>query len=313
MAMSLGEVALQIQAAYYLGLAYHLLGDYRQAVELLRRNITSLKGELVRERFGLPYLPSVFSRTWLVWCLAELGAFDEGMVISQEAIQIAEAIEQPWDLLAAYRGVGLLSLGKGKIQEAIAFFERCLGLCQAWDISGWFSIIASQLGYTYALSGRMNEALPLLEQAIGQAPSKRSVYHSRLLGYLSEAYLLDGRPDDALPLAVSALEISISRHERGFQAYALRLVSEIEAQHNPPHLDEAAAHYHQALALAEELGMRPLLAHCHLGFGTLYATSGQREQARAELSSAIVLYRAIGMNFWLPQAEAALAQVEERA
>jgi tetratricopeptide (TPR) repeat protein len=113
MAMSVGDVALQIQAAYNLGLAYHLLGDYRQAVELLSRNVASLEGTLVRERFGLPYLPSVFSRTWLVWCLAELGAFDEGRVIGQEAIQIAETIEQPWDLLAAYRGIGLLSLSQG--------------------------------------------------------------------------------------------------------------------------------------------------------------------------------------------------------
>jgi tetratricopeptide (TPR) repeat protein len=230
MAVSLGDVALQIQAAYYLGLAYHLLGDYRQAVELLGKNVAALEGELARERFGLPYLPSVFSRTWLVWCLAELGAFDAGLAIGQEAIQIAEANEQPWDLLAAYRGVGLLFLGKGDIQAAIPCFERCLGLCQTWDISGWFAIIAAQLGYTCALSGRMSEALPLLEQAIGQVPSKRSVYHSRLLGYLSEAYLLDGRPDDALPLAVSALEISSSRKERGFQAYALRLIGEIAAR-----------------------------------------------------------------------------------
>jgi predicted ATPase len=63
MAMSLGDLALQIQAAYYLGLAYHLLGHYRQAVELLRRSVASLDGGLVHERFGLPYLPSVFSRT----------------------------------------------------------------------------------------------------------------------------------------------------------------------------------------------------------------------------------------------------------
>ena len=58
--------------------------------------------------------------------------------------------------------------------------------------------------------------------------------------------------------------------------------------------------------------MRPLLAHCHLGLGTLYARTGQREQARAELSTAIEMYRAMEMTFWLPQAEAALAQVEER-
>jgi class 3 adenylate cyclase/tetratricopeptide (TPR) repeat protein len=312
MATSLGDVALQTQAAYYLGLAYHLLGHYRQAVELLGRNVASLEGGLVRERFGLPYLPSVFSRTWLVWCLAELGAFDEGRAIGQEAIRIAEAIEQPWDLLAAYRGVGLLSLGKGEIQAAISSFERCLGLCQVWDISGWFAIMASQLGYAYALSGRMSEALPLLEQAIGQVPSRRSVYHSRLLGYLSEAYLLDGRPDDALPLAVSALEISISRKERGFQAYALRLVGEIAAQHDRPDAKEAETRYRQALALAEELGMRPLQAHCHHGLGTLYATTGQQEQARAECSIAIELYKAMEMTFWLPQAEAALARVEGR-
>jgi hypothetical protein len=81
-------------------------------------------------------------------------------------------------------------------------------------------------------------------------------------------------------------------------------------RHDPPDVDQAATHYHQALALAEELGMRPLQAHCHLGLGTLYATTGQREQARGELSAAIELYRAMEMTFWLPQAEGLLAQVE---
>jgi hypothetical protein len=56
--------------------------------------------------------------------------------------------------------------------------------------------------------------------------------------------------------------------------------------------------------------MRPLQAHCHLGLGTLSATTGRREQARAALSAAITLYGAMGMTFWLPQAKAALAQVE---
>jgi hypothetical protein len=64
--------------------------------------------------------------------------------------------------------------------------------------------------------------------------------------------------------------------------------------------------------LADEIGMRPLQAHCHLGLGTLYARTGQRQQAHAELSTAIELYRAMDMTFWLPQAEAALARVEGR-
>jgi len=58
--------------------------------------------------------------------------------------------------------------------------------------------------------------------------------------------------------------------------------------------------------------MRPLQAHCHHGLGTLYAKTGQQEQARPELSTAIGLYRAMQMTFWLPQVEAARAQVEKR-
>jgi len=64
--------------------------------------------------------------------------------------------------------------------------------------------------------------------------------------------------------------------------------------------------------LADELGMRPLQAHCHRGLGTLYATIGQREQARAELSTAIEMYQSMEMTFWLPQAETTLAQMTER-
>ena len=80
--------------------------------------------------------------------------------------------------------------------------------------------------------------------------------------------------------------------------------------HQPPESEPVAVHYRQALALAEALGMRPLQAHCHRGLGTLYATTGQREQARAALSTAIEMYRAMEMTFWLPETEAALAQVD---
>jgi tetratricopeptide (TPR) repeat protein len=93
------------------------------------------------------------------------------------------------------------------------------------------------------------------------------------------------------------------------EAYALWLLGEIAAHRTPPDIDQAAAHYHQALALAEELGMRPLQAHCHRGLGRLYAATGQWELARAELSTAIEMYKAMEMTFWLPETEAALVQM----
>jgi hypothetical protein len=56
--------------------------------------------------------------------------------------------------------------------------------------------------------------------------------------------------------------------------------------------------------------MRPLQAHCHRGLGLLYAKTGRRDEARADLSTVIDLYRAMAMTFWLPQAEVALAEAK---
>ena len=129
---------------------------------------------------------------------------------------------------------------------------------------------------------------------------------------LREEHLLAGRLKEAHAAAERALAPAHEHQERGHQAYALRLLGDIAAHREPPQTEPGEAHYRQALALADELGMRPVQAHCHRGLGTLYGRTGQRQQARDELSTAIAQYRAMDMTFWIPQAEVALAQVEER-
>ena len=94
------------------------------------------------------------------------------------------------------------------------------------------------------------------------------------------------------------------------KTYALHLLGEIAMHRDPPETDQAQTHYQRALTLAEELGMRPLQAHCHRGLGTLYRQTGQIEQARDELSKAIEMYREMEMSFWVPETGAALAAVE---
>jgi hypothetical protein len=85
----------------------------------------------------------------------------------------------------------------------------------------------------------------------------------------------------------------------------------VQAHATPPKVAQAEAHYQQALVLAEELGMLPLQAHCHHGLGTLYAQAGQRAQACTALATAIDLYGAMEMTFWLPQAEVMLARLKD--
>ena len=98
--------------------------------------------------------------------------------------------------------------------------------------------------------------------------------------------------------------------ERGDEAWALHQLGVVHAHADPPDAEQAEAHYQEALTLADELGMRPLQAHCHRGLGLLYAATGQREQACTALSTAIEMYTSMDMTFWLPQTEAARAQVE---
>jgi len=163
----------------------------------------------------------------------------------------------------------------------------------------------------YVLAGRAAEAYPLLDQTLERvATGSRFLNQALVLTELSQALLLVGRVDEARALAGRLLDISHTDTGRGYQAHAYRFLGEVATSREPPDVDQAATHYRQALALAEELGMRPLVAHCHRDLGTLYAATGQREQARAALSTAMEMSRAMDMTFWLPQTEAGLEQVE---
>jgi class 3 adenylate cyclase/tetratricopeptide (TPR) repeat protein len=309
-ATTLGDFPLQVMANIFLGTAYHALGGYRRAVDCFRRNVASLAGDLIRERFGMTGLPAVMSRTWLVWCLADLGAFDEGATRGEEAVRLAEAVDHPFSLTQAFFALGELYLRKGDLHQAIPVLERSLELCQIANILTWFPTVAATLGYAYTLAGRIAEALPLLQQAAAQDTSRGiSAGHARWVAYLSEAYRLTGHMDEATDLARSALAFAHDLKAQGNEAYALRLLGEIHAHQDPLAVEVAEAAYRDALALAEALGMRPLLAHCHLGLGTLYTEVGRRGQARAALSNAIELFHAMEMTFWLPRAEALRAQL----
>jgi tetratricopeptide (TPR) repeat protein len=154
------------------------------------------------------------------------------------------------------------------------------------------------------------EGRTLLEEALsGSTRTGGLAGYAYRVACLSEVCRLAGRGEEAMQHAHQALGLARQHKERGNEALALHQLGVVQAHADPPDITQAAAYYQQALALAEEFGMRPLQAHCHLGLGTLYAKTGQQEQARAALSTAIVLYRAMEMMFWLPQAEVALAQV----
>jgi class 3 adenylate cyclase/tetratricopeptide (TPR) repeat protein len=313
LATASGDLVLEALARQYLSRAYQDQGAYRQAIACLGQAVAFFTGMRRHERFGQVSLPAVQSRVEIALCHAELGRFAEGRAFGEEGLRIAEEIKHPASLMWGYWGIGLLSLYHGDLPKALPLLERAIGSCQEAEPPVIFPLVAAALGAAYTMGGCVADAVPLLTQAMEQATAMEIVAHQALCRLpLGEAQVLAGRLEEAHALVEGALAHAREHQERGHQAYALRLLGAIAAWREPPESALAEAHYQQARALAEELGMRPLMAHCHLGLGTLYAKMRQREQAHAELSTAIEFYRAMDMTFWLPQAEAALAQIQER-
>jgi len=313
LAATLRHVGLQARAHILLGMTYYDVGDYPRAIASLERNVVLLQSDLLAERFGTNGSVAASSRAWLSYCLVELGVFTEGLALAEEGLRLAETVNYPFTMTEACYGVGVVYLRQGDVQRAIPRLEQALGLCQDWHVLTMVPGQAAALGLAYALEGRVAAGLALGEQGVEQTvASGRARSLAFVVACLSEAYLLAGRLEEARQRAEQAVDLARQYQQRGNEAWALWLLGENTARRASPEVEPAAGHYQQALALAEELGMRPLQAHCHRGLGTLYATTGQWEQARTALSAAVDLYQAMEMTFWLPETETALAQVEGR-
>jgi tetratricopeptide (TPR) repeat protein len=310
MARTLDDYGLEVRATVSMGLAYYRWGNYPKAVEAQRRNLVPVDNPVVRERFGSISLTFSTSRRSLALALAECGEFVEAVARCTEAIQIAEAVGHPYSVATTHRGLGHLHLRRGDLHQATLALEHALEICQGMDSLPFFHAVRSALGYAYALSGRSAEAIPLLEEAVERPVSAASNEGKSLRTiWLSEAYLLAGRGADARAAAQRALGLARQHKERGHEAYTLRLLGEIAAREDPLDIGQAENHYRQALALSEELGMRPLIAHCHVGLGNLYRRIGKQQQAKEDLTTATAMMREMEMGIWLEQAEAELKEL----
>jgi class 3 adenylate cyclase/tetratricopeptide (TPR) repeat protein len=304
-AESLGDVPLQVTGNLYLGAACLHAGDYRRAEDLLRNVLKLLEGDRSRERFGLAGFPVVLVRYYLDLVFAERGKFEEGIIHGREGIRLAEALDHPYSLAVMCWGLAFLHIIR-ELSHAVRLLERGLALSREWNLT-YFSVMhTGSLGYVYALSGRVAEGIALLEQALSTLETMGfGAYQSLFLAYLGEAHVLAGRLEDALESAGRALTLGRERGQRGDEAWALRLLGEVTAHRDPSNIVVAEGHYGQALALADELGMHPLVAHCHLGLGKLYRRTGDQAKAAEHLAGAKAMYREMGMLFWLEKAEAA--------
>ena len=290
LAETLEDRGTRIGLLIRLGLAHHARAEFSEGAATLRRSLDLLVGEPGYEYHVLSAIPSVHARTWLVWCLADVGEFDEATARAREARETAEARGHPYSQVMAAWGFGYCHLARGRIAPAISAFEESLALCRTSSNIHWTPRVAASLGYAYALAGRVDEGLPLLERGTSEADRIGLRACSPLLiAWLGEAYRAAGRGRHAAEAARRAVDRARRQGERGHEAYALRLLAEIE---------QSEEQYREAIELAETLGMRPLLGRCHLGLSRLLEGRGHDSQAEQHAGSARRLFADLAFQSW---------------
>jgi class 3 adenylate cyclase/tetratricopeptide (TPR) repeat protein len=301
---TLADGPLQIAAQYYLAAASDLSGDHRGTEHICRELMQSLHDRRTREGFGLATFPAVYSRAVLARVLAERGVFDEGDTHGQEAIRIAEVLDHPFSVVVGCLDLAYLKSVRGELSQAAGLVERAVAQCREWQITSHTPIAMAALGHVYAWSGRIEEGVSCLQQALTAYESAGiGFHHSLTVEQLGEAYLLADQVENARACTDRAVMLARGRGERGYEAWALRLLGDIASHHARPDVTAAAPHYGAAITLASELDMRPLVAHCHFGLGRLYRRTGTPEQAQEHLITATAMYGEMGMAYWLEKLE----------
>jgi tetratricopeptide (TPR) repeat protein len=303
-AVSLHDRDLHTEAIYRLAQAHFGVGEFVSSVDLLRQTLDAFGAGPLPENSGVPGYVPAWPRAWLALGLANLGRFADATSVGEEAVAIADSVDHPLSMIEARGALGRVHLFKGELERAIALFESRLGLSRPWNNWGDLSGL-SGLGHAYALAGRVDEGLPLLEDGVerGRSIDAVGIGHAMRLTQLGEGYLLAGRLDEARERARQALQIATAQKEQGNEAHVLRLLGEIDSCGQSPEVEDASRNLLKARGLAARLGMRPLVAHCHLGLGKLYRRTDKLEQAQEHLRTATTMYREMDMTYWLEQAE----------
>jgi class 3 adenylate cyclase/tetratricopeptide (TPR) repeat protein len=310
LALSLEDRPSESLANFHLAINYRDQGEYRRAVELLRRNrelmTAGLTPTVTAER-GVASRGIGASLSHLAWCLARLGDFDEATTLAAQEVKDAEGAGAPVRFVTACNALGSIQLFRGDAPAALVPLERGLEFCRAFEVLLIAPWLAAATGLAQARSGRFAEGIALGVEGVAWGDSLRLLSSQALrVAWLGEAYLLAGQAHEAREAAARSLAMARDYQERGNQADALWLSGEIAWRGDPPDLDAAEAGYRDALSLADALGMRPLAARCHLSLGLLHRKTGRADEAHEHLTTATAMLRDMGMAYWLKIARAAL-------
>ena len=300
----LGDAKIRLLAKSFLAQVYCYSADYERVIELATGNLASLPPEWTNEHFGMAVPSAIFDRAWIIMSLAELGRFAEAAKYEAEAIALAEATEYAFNISWAHLAASMPHLLKGDWARARTLVEHWIATLRGGNVAIHLPWAVAASAWALAQIGAKDQALDRVQEAeeLLERQAARGIVGHRGWAYqaMGRACLLLGRLDKARQLAERA--VGTSQHQPGFAAHALHLLGDLAAQPDRFDAENSIAHFREALTVAQKHGMRPLIAHCHLGLGRVHDRLGKPD-AHKHLATAAAMYRDMDMAFWLKQAE----------
>ena len=294
-------------AQFVAGASLRDLGDFRGSIREYDRGAALFEGVALApdlQGFVRPIYASLCS--WRTDSLGELGDFQQAVVSGEEGLRTAAEIGHPSILAIAHGFLGQVHLMRGDVDRSLVHFDSGLGIAEEHNViygimqNGYF------LALGLALRGDRERAQKHLAQvqqmraSVGLALRKFTKYGSVVTAALLEME----RVTEAQAEVDEGLALAAAHGARGYEPPLLRLRAEVLGRQAPDDPDEALRCCAQALALAEQLGMRPEVSHCRRVMSRLRRQAGDRAGAREHLDAAIALFGELGMPFWASRAEA---------
>jgi class 3 adenylate cyclase/tetratricopeptide (TPR) repeat protein len=296
------DPALATLTRRYLGHSHHAQGRHRMAIQFLEDNLAALDAEIAGSTAVASTTAYVASCAWLAWALADLGEFERADACLDRARAQADFARHPYSQAIAWTLTGAVWYARGQVDRAVPMLARSLDLCEQANLTVWQPIPATLLGACLLALDRKDDGIALLRDGVRRAESLGIMaYLSRWMLHLAEGLLATGDVAAARVTADRAMALALAHGERAHEAMAWRVLGDVSAREAS--FEAARQAYEQALALADELSLRPQLARAHFDLGRLARRLGHLSDAEDHLARAVVLFADTGMRAWLEMSQ----------
>ena len=285
-AEQLRDPVLQVLGLRCLGSTLFTLGDFVKAREYLEDAVAlGQRAQTDKSSTAFAVDPRVAAQLMHGWDMWILGYPEQAREGVKQAVSRAEDLHDPYTTAFAHYVMSAVHLFRGELSEAFIHADRSFQLSTEHRINLY--LLYSQFGRGCALAktGQTERGLVDIRAGIEAADRSNLGYmRSFMLGGLGTALAQNGEAELALTTIDEAIAATNDVTGRAWEAELHRLRGNIMLIAHAEAVEEAAASFEKAIAIAQRQSARSLELRATMSLARLLARQGKKEEARQRLA-----------------------------